>query len=109
MHVLFLVRLNVHHRTQQSDDENVIDTPETRIIVQSLAQAEGGIGLAEAHEQLQQVLGDAYHASSWGKVLDAVHCEPGEEPRMTVDEAFLFYVAGNADARTIRKVQVGFY
>ena len=93
----------------QGDDENVIDIPETRTIVQSLAQTEGGLSLAEAHEQLEMALGGAYRASSWGKVLDAVHCEPGEEPRMTVDEAFEFYGVNSTDARNIRKTQARFY
>lgn len=49
---------------------------------------EDGINLAQAHERLRGLLGSRYDGEGWGKLLDNVHAEPGEEPRMSIDDAF---------------------
>ncbi|KAF8426150.1 hypothetical protein L210DRAFT_3653000 [Boletus edulis BED1] len=66
----------------------IIDNAQTRVIVRSLAQTDGGINLAEAHTRLRQLLDSRYDETSWGRLLDRVHPEPGIDPRFTVDEAF---------------------
>ena len=50
----------------------------------------GGINLTQAHDQLKTLLGTRFDEHKWGKLLDHVDSMPGEEPIMTVDEAFQF-------------------
>ncbi|KAI9459609.1 hypothetical protein HD554DRAFT_2041834 [Boletus coccyginus] len=80
----------------------IIDNIQTCEIVQLLAQPEGGIGLSQALESLEKLLGNSFDAESWGTLLDSVHAEPGEAAAQTVDEVFAFY-AQQDGARLTRK------
>lgn len=79
-----------HHRAPVDAPCGIVDNVNTRAIANALAADAGGINLAEAHESLRRLLGNGYDANLWGSLLDKVHCEPGEEPAMTVDQAFQF-------------------
>ena len=73
------------------DGQGIVDNPETRQIVESFVRTDGGIGLGEAHDRLQLLLGRRYDGAGWGKLLDSLHAEPGSEPLMTLQEAFEFF------------------
>lgn len=64
----------------------------------------GGVNIAQAHEQLKRLLGNRYDADKWGKLFGHVVCEPGEEPIMTVEDAFQFAALSEAEVGTHTKL-----
>jgi hypothetical protein len=55
----------------------IVDNVETRRIINALVADSGGINIAQAHEQLERLLGNQYDAERWGKLFNHVVCEPG--------------------------------
>jgi hypothetical protein len=69
--------------------DGVLDTAETRAIVELFLRTEGGIGMSEAQKRLQELLGaGSYNAEAWKKLLEGVRARPQAGPLVTVDEAF---------------------
>ena len=60
------------------------------MIINALVMDSSGINLAQAHDQLKTLLENRFDKHKWGNLLDHMDCVPGEEPIMTVDEAFQF-------------------
>jgi hypothetical protein len=78
----------------------IVDNVETRRIINALVADSGGINIAQAHEQLERLLGNQYDAERWGKLFNHVVCEPGEVPVMTVEDAFQFAALPEASLGT---------
>lgn len=99
-----------------SEAGHVVDTPETRAIVNAYMQRDGGLDLPAAHVQLQRLLGSQYDAVLWGKLLDAVVSSRESTPMMTQDEAFQFFGnessvgdAEDGNSSDFRQINLGFF
>lgn len=73
------------------DQAWVVDTPRTRAILDAFTNHANSLGIPEALQLLQEVMGDQYCEKCWAKCLDCLSAAPGEEPLATVSEVLELY------------------